>query len=179
MPDRAARQPRRARAGRRLPGPADEGRARGAGRCLRHPAALQQPHPQTFALVVSTAVDNAKAAATLAAIRSEYARFRAEGVTADELEPLKTKLVTEVREQLRRSPGRRARLRDLLLSGFPADDARDLRGPRPGALAAAVNGSRSRRFPPEPLTFVVVAPSAEGLGADCVIKAPEEISRCE
>jgi hypothetical protein len=34
-------------------------------------------------------------------------------------------------------------------------------------------------MPKVPLTFVVIAPSADGFGADCVIKAPEEIARCE
>ena len=36
-----------------------------------------------------------------------------------------------------------------------------------------------RNFPAPPLTIVMVAPSAEGLGADCVIKAAAEIARCE
>jgi hypothetical protein len=29
-----------------------------------------------------------------------------------------------------------------------------------------------------PLTIAVVAPSADGLGADCVVKALEELDRC-
>jgi hypothetical protein len=44
---------------------------------------------------------------------------------------------------------------------------------------AAVNDDIFMRLPKPPLTAVMVAPSAEGLGADCVIKALIEIARCE
>jgi hypothetical protein len=44
---------------------------------------------------------------------------------------------------------------------------------------AAIDDDIRTNFPKLPLTIVMVAPSAEGLGADCVIKSPAEIARCE
>ncbi len=35
------------------------------------------------------------------------------------------------------------------------------------------------QFPKPPLTMVVIAPSAEGLAADCAIKSPEDLARCD
>lgn len=142
-------------------------------------AGFQQVHPKAFSMLVSTAVDNAKAAAVLAAIRKEYAAFHAEGVTEAEVAPIKTKLITETREQLRRPPAVAQRLRELMLAGFPADYLATYEAQVQALTVAAVNDGIRTRFPLEPLTVVMVAPSAEGLGADCVIKAPEEIGRCE
>jgi zinc protease len=142
-------------------------------------AGFQQVHRKAFTTIITTAVDSTKAAAVLAAIRKEYAHFRAEGVTEAEVEPIKTKLVTEAREQLRRSPRVAQRVRELTLAEFPIDYLATYEARVRALDAAAVNEGIRTRFPPEPLTIVMVAPSAEGLGADCVIKAPEEISRCE
>ena len=142
-------------------------------------ASFQQLHPKAFTVVISTVVDNTKAAATIATIRKEYARLLAEGVTEAEIAPIRTKLITESREQLRRSSGAASRIRDLALAGFPRDYLATYES-RVGALAAAqINEGIRARFPKEPLTIVMVAPSAEGLGADCVIKTPAELSRCE
>jgi zinc protease len=142
-------------------------------------AGFQQMHPAAFTMVISTAVDSSKAAAALAAIRKEYAQFRAEGVTEAEVGAIKTKLITEGREQLRRSPAVAHRVRELTLAGFPVDYLATYEARVQALGAATVNEGIRTRFPVEPLTIVVVAPSAEGLGADCVIKSPDEIARCE
>jgi zinc protease len=142
-------------------------------------AGFQQVHPKAFTMVISTAVDSTKAAAALAAIRKEYATFRADGVTDAEVTPIKTKLISEAQEQMRRSPSVAQRLRELTLAGFPIDYLTTYEAQVQALTVATVNEGIRTRFPTEPLTVVMVAPSAEGLGADCVIKAPEEISRCE
>jgi len=142
-------------------------------------AGLQQLHPEASALVISTAVDNAKAAAALAAIRKEYARWREEGVTAAEIEPLKTRFTTEMRESLRRAPGAAQRVRDFVLVGLPVDYLAGYETRLRALTDGAVSDWLRAHFPKEPLTIVVVAPSAEGLGADCVIKSADEIARCE
>ena len=142
-------------------------------------AGFQQVHPKAFTMVISTAVDNSKAAAALAAIRKEYAQFRSEGVTEAEVDPIKTKLIAEGREQLRRAPAVAQRLRELTLAGYPIDYLATYEAQVQALTVATVNEGIRMRFPKEPLTVVMVAPSAEGLGADCVIKAPEEIARCE
>jgi zinc protease len=142
-------------------------------------AGFQQVHPTAFTMVVSTAVDSTKAAAALAAIRKEYASFHADGVTAAEAVPVKAKLITESNEQLRRSPSVALRVRELTLAGFPLDYLATYEAQVQALGVATVNDAIRTRFPTQPLTVVMVAPSAEGLGADCVIRTLEEISRCE
>lgn len=142
-------------------------------------ASLQQLHPEAFVLNIASQVDSAKALATLAAVRREYARFRDAGAVDAEVEPLKTRLVTEMREQFRRSSGAAQSLRDIVLVGLPFAYAATF-GERVQAIStSAVNAGIRERMPLPPLTIVAVAPSAEGLGADCVIKSPEEIAKCE
>lgn len=142
-------------------------------------AGLQQLHPKALTFVINTLVDNTKAAAALAAIRQEYTRFRADGVTQAEIEPLQTKLVTETRERYRRVIGAAQSARDQALAGYPADYPATYEARLRALTPAAINEAIAARFPKEPLTIVMVAPSAEGLAADCVIKAPDEIVRCE
>jgi zinc protease len=141
-------------------------------------AGFQQLHPAAFTMVISSAVDSARAAAALAAIRKEYAVFRS-GVTEAEVAPVRSKLISEAREQLRRSPAVAQRVREMTLSGYPIDYLATYEAQVNAQTPATVNAAIRARFPAEPLTVVVVAPSAEGLGADCVIKAPAEIGRCE
>jgi zinc protease len=149
------------------------------GAAYRISAGFHQLHPKAFALVVSTAVDNSKAAAAINAIRQEYGRFLADGVPNAELEPLKTKLVTEMNEQVRRSTGAAQRLRDLAQADFPKDFLPTYEARVRAVSAAAVAEGIRLNMPKPPLSFVVVAPSAEGMDADCIIKASEEIARCE
>jgi predicted Zn-dependent peptidase len=96
-----------------------------------------------------------------------------------EIEPLKTKLVAETSEQLRRSMSVAQRLRDLAQADFPPDFLPTYEARVRAVGAAAVTEGIRLNMPKPPLTFLVVAPSADGMGADCVIKAPEDIARCE
>jgi zinc protease len=142
-------------------------------------ASLQSIDATTRALLIHTPVANDKAKEALATIRSEYARFVADGVTDEEIEPLKTAYISRNRDLTRRSPSLAGLLTGLTLQNFP-DDYLATYDARVRALdRAAINEDIRAKFPQPPLTFVMVAPSAEGLGADCVIKAPEEIARCE
>jgi zinc protease len=149
------------------------------GAAYRASAGFNQLHPKALALVIHTAVDNAKAAAAVDAIRQEYARFFADAVPEAQIEPLKTRLITEMGEQVRRSLGAAQRLRDLTQGDFPSDFLPSYAARVRAVPAAAVTEGIRRNMPKAPLTFVVVAPSAQGLEADCVIAAPEEIARCE
>ena len=142
-------------------------------------AGLQQTHPRAFSMVISSSVDNARAGPALAAIRKEYARFREEGVTEAEVAPLQIKLITEQREYVRRSWGAAGRLRDLIVGEFPADYLATYETRVAAATAAGVNEGIRTRLPAPPLTVVMVAPSADNLGADCVLKTPADLAKCE
>ncbi len=141
-------------------------------------AALQQVDVGSRMLVIRTPVANDKAKAVLAAIRDEYATYVAEGATDAEIEPLKTVRITRHQEQMRRATSVSSALLSATLNGFPADYLTTLEARIRAVTRAAVNQDIVTGLPKPPLTAVLVAPSAEGLGADCVIKALAEIARC-
>jgi zinc protease len=142
-------------------------------------ATLQQADAQSRTLVIRTPVANDKAKAALAAIRDEYALYVAEGATDDEVEPLKTVHITRHQERLQRSNTVATALLASTLNGFPDDYLATFAARVRSYTRAAVNDDIFTRLPKPPLTTVMVAPSAEGLDADCVIKALAEIARCE
>jgi zinc protease len=142
-------------------------------------ASLRPVGDEARMLYIASAVANDKAKAALAAIREEYARYVADGVADDEVEPLKSIFITGNAERQRRAGTVAGLLLTLREQGMPDDylagyDARVRSYGR-----AAINADIQTKFPAPPLTFVMVTPSAEGLGADCVIKALEEIARCD
>jgi zinc protease len=142
-------------------------------------AALQPVGLNTRTLFIRTAVANDKAKDALAAIREEYARFVADGPTDAEFEALRAIFVQNYRERLRRAPGIAANLLNRALYEFPDDDlAGDDRRLR-GYERAAIETEIRAQFPKPPLTTVVIAPSAAGLAADCVIRSAGDLARCD
>jgi zinc protease len=126
---------------------------------------------------MESAVANDKVGAALAAIRSEYAVFREKGVTADEIDPIKRRMVSGLPDSMRRAGSAASVIRGALQNGLTFD--------APDRQAAWVNSQSveginkliRERLPAEPAT-IIVTPSAEGLGADCVIKSLDELKSC-
>jgi zinc protease len=142
-------------------------------------AAVQTVDFDTRLLAIRTAVANDKAAGVIEAVRNEYARFLADGLAETELDPMKRSYVTGHRDRLRRGPALAAALLPLALQGYPDDYLATYEQRLEGSDRAAVEAAVRAAFPKPPLTVAVVAPSAEGLPADCVIKTPDEIARCD
>lgn len=142
-------------------------------------ASLQNVDMNVRNLLIHTAVANDKAQDALAAIRAEYARLLADGVTAEEIDPVRARFATQMSERMRRAQELAPQLVTLALHDFPDDFLATYEARVRGQPLAAINADVRARFPPPPLTTVVVAPSAEGYGADCVIKAADEIARCD
>jgi zinc protease len=142
-------------------------------------AVLQTVDATTRALFIHTPVANDKAKEALATIRSEYARFVADGVTDEEVGPLKSAYISRNHDLTRRSPALAGLILGLTLQNFPDDYIAGYAARVRAFDRAAINEDIRTKFPPPPLTFMMLAPSAEGLGADCVIRSPEEIARCE
>ncbi len=130
-------------------------------------------------LSIRTPVANDKAKAAIAAIREEYDRLLTDGLTDAELDPLKRIYATNHRDRVRRAPALAADLMAHALHDYPDDYLAGYEQRLRGYSRAAIEADMRAFFPRPPLTIAVVAPSAEGLGADCVIKAPEDIKRCE
>ena len=140
---------------------------------------LQPVDLEIRTLVIRTAVANEKAKGALAAIREEYARLIAEGVTDEELEALKRLFVTSHRDRLRRAPSVAANVLTQVLHDFPDEYLASYEGRVGRYDRTAVNADMRATFPKQPLTAVAVAPSADGFAADCVIRSPDELARCD
>jgi len=114
----------------------------------------------------------------LAAIRTEYSRYVAEGPTDVEIEPRKRIFINRAHEMLRRAPATAAGLITAALHDFPDDFLTTYETRIRAYDIAAINADIRSKFPKPPLTIVIVAPSADGLEADCIIKSREEIAHC-
>ena len=64
---------------------------------------------------------------------------------------------------MRRAPSVALRLRELTLAGFPIDYLTTYEAQVQALSVATVNDGIRTRFPTEPLTVVMVAPSEKGL----------------
>ncbi|MET0744254.1 MAG: insulinase family protein [Microvirga sp.] len=130
-------------------------------------------------LVISSAVDPASTARALAVIRSEYDRFRRDGLTPMEFETARARFVNGLEEQARRAGPASALLRDLLRQGRnAAEGPAVLEHLRHRVTREDVNAHVRERWPELPLTTVIVAPSAKELVADCVVGRDEQPERC-
>lgn len=132
---------------------------------------------ERHALAISTSVDNDKAAAALAAIRREYARFLAEGPTEAEVAPLRARATTSFRDAMNRSDQASGAIMGFMVAGLGANEINRRQARIAGLTAPDVAALVRDRFPPV-MTAVIVAPSAAGLDADCVIGTLDEIARC-
>jgi zinc protease len=142
-------------------------------------ASLQAVDLNTRTLFVRTAVANDKAKDALAAIRAEYAGFLANGIADAEVEALKTSFVESHRERVRRAPTLAAALIVPALRDFPDDYLAGYEQRMRGYSRAAIEADMRAQLPKPPLTTVVIAPSAEGFAADCVIQSPADLARCD
>jgi predicted Zn-dependent peptidase len=131
------------------------------------------------ALLIAAAVANDQAGNVLAAIRGEYAHFLAGGITAEELERLQRTFIASHREGRGRAGSVAGNVLAQALRDLPDDDLATYESRVRGYDLGAVTADVRSAFPKLPLSIVVVAPSAEGLAADCIIKSSAELARCE
>jgi zinc protease len=142
-------------------------------------ASLRVVDRSARALMIHSAVANDRARDALAAIRAEYGRLLADGLSDAELEPLKRIYVANHRERVRRASSLAGNLLTLALYGYPDDYLASFEQRLRGHSRAAIEADLRAKLPQPPLTVAVVAPSADGLAADCVIKAADAIERCD
>ncbi len=133
---------------------------------------------EPYNLTIQGSVDHDKVAEALTTIRAEYARFLASGITASELEPEKTKAVSEHKESLRRVANVAGAMRSALLSGYPVDHVRETESRIAAIKVEDVNADIRDKLAGRDLMVIIVAPSAAPFNADCVIKSLAEIETC-
>ncbi|MGL4636931.1 MAG: M16 family metallopeptidase [Beijerinckiaceae bacterium] len=126
---------------------------------------------------MQTSVAHDKTAAALASIREEYRRFLTDGVTSDEVEPLKRRIIAGLPDQMRRSGSAAGSIRASMLNGMGFDAADD-QPRRIAAITADSVNTLIRKHLPAGLTTILVTPSAAGLNADCVIASVDELAKC-
>jgi zinc protease len=141
-------------------------------------ARLSSYDPKSYALSVTSAVDNVQAKAAIDAIRATYATFLGEGITAAEFEAQRTKYRQELRDRDTKAQSTANTAFVLLMAGLPLDMMVTQQARLNALTVSDVNRLISEKMAQLPLTIAVVAPSAEGLGADCVIRALEELDTC-
>lgn len=129
-------------------------------------------------VLISSAVEHGKAVEAVAAIREEYAKWWRDGMTAAEFDAVKSSMLGS-RQSARIAPAAVvATLSRALSNNLAPDSYFTMYDAALQALTREQVNAYIRQRYPETLGFVVVAPSAEGLAADCVIKSLEEAGRC-
>jgi zinc protease len=128
-------------------------------------------------LLISTAVDHALAPKALATLRAQYERFHRDGVSEVEVAPVRARLANALEDGFGRVDVA-GRLRAAMAAGRePAGVA--AQPARVSAVTAAeINALITERFPAPPLATVIVAPSAEGYEADCVVSRGQAVEVC-
>ena len=92
---------------------------------------------------------------------------------------MKRVFVTNHRDRLRRAQSVAGSLLTQALHDFPDDYLATYEARVSGYGRAAIDADVQATFPKPPLTMVVVAPSGDGFVADCLIKSPEQLARCD
>ena len=133
------------------------------------------PGLRTFS--IRSALANDLALAAIARVREEYARWRKDGVTAAEVAASRELLATSIDRSVETPGGKAFSLVSMLRSKRSVEDEARYTERLRATEAAEVNRV-VREKTPERLTTVIVAPKAEGFGADCVIRALKEIDSC-
>jgi zinc protease len=140
-------------------------------------AATKSIDGRTGLLQISSSVANNKVQDVIATIRQEYTKLRLDGITVQELARLVTARKTYVESTMRRENASYFML-DNMLDGRPFDFPNRYGEIVDNTSVEQVNNVINDRLPRDPLSFIVITPSAEGLKADCVIKAESELSKC-
>lgn len=141
-------------------------------------AGLGQFTPTQRYIAIRSALANDLAPAALARVREVYATWRRDGVTEEENSSAREQLASGFDKNSETSSGRAYGLLALLRGGASAayeanytDNLRRIDSDRVNLLL--------RDKAPERLTTVIVAPSASGFNADCVIHSIDEAATCK
>jgi zinc protease len=127
---------------------------------------------------IQSSVANDKVVAALETMRQELKRFREEGVTAAEIDPIKKRMIAGRADAMRKAPSAASIIRGDLLNDQPADNADSFVTRVEAVTAGSVNELIKRHLSDDMLT-VIVTPSAAGLAADCVVTSLDAIKTCQ
>ncbi|HRE19552.1 MAG TPA: insulinase family protein [Rhabdaerophilum sp.] len=132
----------------------------------------------TLFFSASAAVEHEKAADALAAIRTELARFLADGITQAELDPQKEKLISDTRQSMRRAPYVARLLRNAMLENLPADHVETTEKQITAISLDHVNKAIREKLGGGSLATIIITPAVGVFNADCIVKAAAEAETC-
>jgi zinc protease len=136
-------------------------------------------HRDQRIVVLQASVANDLAKASLAALRTTYAKWHADGVTDAELVPARERALSGVKGAWRDITSANNWLLGLLLDERPADDMNRHEERLRSLTRDELNGMiRSVFPPPDRFLTIIVTPKAEGFDADCVIRSDVEVLAC-
>jgi zinc protease len=124
-----------------------------------------------------TAVSHDKAAEAIKALRAEYARWWEGGVTEAEFAATRSAMIGNRRANRLQPGGVAITLINGIARGGPEDYFAAYDRAVEAVTREEVNAYIKARFPKE-LGFIVIAPGAAGLGADCVLQRLEDAPTC-
>jgi zinc protease len=140
-------------------------------------SSIGQPAPGQRTLGISSSLAHDLAAGAIAKTLEEYGRWKREGLTEAEMAASRSLLATSF-DRSTESPGGKAfSLLSLLRAGRAVEDEAGYTETFRSISLDHVNRV-VREKAPERFTTVIVAPSAQGFDADCVIRVLEEIESC-
>ena len=137
--------------------------------------------PDQRLLAISTALSPDRAIPAIASMRKVYADWRRDGVADDEFAADRARNVNQFEAGLERPGGAAKSLIDFAAVGLETQAVELLAtlDEKVGAYTLAdINAAIAQQFPDPPLLTVIVAPSADGFAADCVIHAIGEAKDC-
>ncbi len=136
---------------------------------------LLAPGLRTFG--VRSALANDLAPAALKRVREEVERWRKDGVSEEETAAARGQLASSFEKSLESPGGKALTLVTMLRSNRTAEDEA-LYIDRLRATPTPEINRVVRERTPATLTTLIIAPKADGFGADCVIHAVNEIETC-
>ena len=134
--------------------------------------------PEHKLLGILGPVGNDKALEALEAIGAEYARWRADGITAEEFEAARKRIGAQIAGGYAKVGVDTGEFVGAMLVGRPPNDTADAQQRLDSYTMESVNAAVRAKFSAPPLLTVIVSSKAEGFKADCVIKDWREAAGC-
>lgn len=133
--------------------------------------------PEIGLFSMQAAVQHEKALDALAAFRTEYDEFRANGVMDDDVNPIKLRWQAGFRQSMRNTGSAIGALVSSYTSGNGIDAPNRYAARLASIDAAGINRRITERMP-EKLATIIVAPKDIGFNADCTVRTVKEAVAC-
>lgn len=141
-------------------------------------ASFFRPVSDPYILILSTAVAHDQAPAALKVLKQTFEDFTRRGVTSAELAAEKSKLINRLRQRYQKAAGLSAAMLGAMLDGLPADTLETAPARVAALTVEQVNGAIAKKLRGRAYATIVVAPSAKGFAADCIISKTREARGC-